>query len=58
MTLLISHIVLCLLLAAVFGFLIGWGLRSTSCQRRIAEIEAAWADRLAAGIPGSTARPG
>jgi predicted flap endonuclease-1-like 5' DNA nuclease len=48
MTLLISQIVLCLLLAAFFGFLIGWGLRSMSCQKKIAAMEAAWADRLAA----------
>ena len=39
MTLLIGHIVVCLLLAAFFGFLIGWGLRSMSCSRKIAELD-------------------
>lgn len=52
MTFLVSHIILCLLLAAFFGFLIGWGLRSTSCQKKIAQLEAAWADRLAAAASG------
>jgi predicted flap endonuclease-1-like 5' DNA nuclease len=52
MTLLVSHIILCLLLAALFGFLIGWGLRSASCQKKITQLEAAWADRLAAAASG------
>jgi predicted flap endonuclease-1-like 5' DNA nuclease len=52
MTFLISQIVLCLLLAAVFGFIIGWALRSMASQKRIAELEAAWADRLAAASAG------
>jgi nucleotidyltransferase/DNA polymerase involved in DNA repair len=45
---LISQILLCLLLAALLGFLIGWLLRALACNRKIAELEAAWASRLAA----------
>ena len=56
---LISQMLLCLLLAALFGFLIGWLLRALTCNRkiaamessyqaRVAEIEASWASRLAA----------
>ena len=29
----------CLLLAALFGFIIGWALRSMACQKKIAELE-------------------
>ena len=52
MTYLITQIVLCLLLAALFGFIIGWALRSMACQKKIAELEAAWADRLAVTSAG------
>jgi len=52
MTFLITQIILCLLLAAALGFVIGWALRSMSCQKKIAELEAAWADRLAAASAG------
>lgn len=52
MTYLMTQIVLCLLLAAVIGFGIGWALRSMTCQKKIAELEAAWADRLAAASGG------
>jgi len=52
MTYLITQIVLCLLLAALFGFFIGWGLHSTACQKKIAELEAQWADRLASATAG------
>ena len=52
MTYLITQMVLCLLLAALFGFIIGWALRSMACQKKIAELEAAWADRLAAASAG------
>jgi nucleotidyltransferase/DNA polymerase involved in DNA repair len=45
---LISQMLLCLLLAALLGFLIGWLLRALSCNRKIAELEASWASRLAA----------
>jgi nucleotidyltransferase/DNA polymerase involved in DNA repair len=41
MTYLITQMVLCLLLAALFGFIIGWALRSMACQKKIAELEAA-----------------
>jgi predicted flap endonuclease-1-like 5' DNA nuclease len=52
MTYLITQIVVCLLLAALFGFIIGWALRALACQKKIAEIEAEWADKLAAaGAP-------
>ena len=52
MTYLITQMVLCLLLAALIGFIIGWALRSMACQKKIAELEAAWADRLAAASAG------
>jgi predicted flap endonuclease-1-like 5' DNA nuclease len=52
MTYLITQIVVCLLLAAVFGFMIGWALRAMACTKKIAELESEWADRLAAaGAP-------
>ena len=53
MTYLITQIVLCLLLAAIFGFIIGWVLRAMACQKKIVEIESAWADRLAAASAGA-----
>ena len=52
MAYLITQIVFCLLLAALVGFLIGWALRSLACQKKIAELDAAWADRLAAASAG------
>ena len=52
MTYLITQMVFCLLLAALIGFIIGWALRSMACQKKIAELEAAWADRLAAAPAG------
>jgi predicted flap endonuclease-1-like 5' DNA nuclease len=52
MTYLITQIVLCLLAAALLGFVIGWALRSMACQKKIAELEAAWADRLAGASTG------
>ena len=52
MTYLVTQIVLCLLLAAFIGFIIGWALRTMACQKNIAELEAAWADRLAAASSG------
>ena len=52
MTYLISQIVLCLLLAALFGFIIGWALRAIACQKKIAELEETWANRLAAASAG------
>jgi predicted flap endonuclease-1-like 5' DNA nuclease len=52
MTYLIAQILLCLLLAALFGFLIGWALRAMACQKKVAELEAEWAAKLAAaGAP-------
>lgn len=52
MTYLMTQIVLCLLLAALFGFVIGWALRAMACQKKIAELETEWADRLAAASSG------
>ena len=52
MTYLITQIILCLLLAALLGFLIGWALRSIACQKKLAALEAEWTERLsAAGAP-------
>jgi predicted flap endonuclease-1-like 5' DNA nuclease len=48
MAYLMTQIVFCLLLAGLLGFIIGWALHSMACQKKIAELEAAWADRLAA----------
>jgi hypothetical protein len=48
MTYLITQIIICLLLAALLGFLIGWALRSLLCRKNIAELEADWSERLAA----------
>jgi hypothetical protein len=48
MTYLITQIIVCLLLAALFGFIIGWALRSLLCGKKIAEIDAIWTERLAA----------
>lgn len=48
MSYLVTQIVVCLLLAALLGFLIGWALRSILCQKKTAELEAAWSERLAA----------
>jgi predicted flap endonuclease-1-like 5' DNA nuclease len=52
MIFLITQIVVCLLLAALFGFIIGWALRSISCQKKITELETVWAGRLAAAGSG------
>jgi len=52
MTYLIVQMLLCLLAAAVLGFIIGWALRAASCQKKITELEAEWADRLAAAATG------
>ena len=48
MTYLVMQIVLCLLLAAGFGFIIGWALSSIACRHKMAELEASGAHRLAA----------
>ena len=56
MSYLITQMLLCLLLAALIGFLIGWALRAFLCQKKIAELEASWQEQLAAaaaaGGPG------
>ena len=52
MTYLMTQIVFCLLLAALFGFIIGWALRAMACQKKITELESQWADRLAAASAG------
>ena len=43
---------LCLLLAALLGFLIGWALRAIMCQRTVADLEERLAAAVAAGGPG------
>ena len=48
MTYLVMQIVLCLLLAAGFGFIIGWAVRSMACRQKIAALETSFAERLAA----------
>jgi hypothetical protein len=40
MTFLIAQIVTCLLLAALFGFTVGWALRSIVCRKKIGELDA------------------
>jgi predicted flap endonuclease-1-like 5' DNA nuclease len=54
MTYLITQMLLCLLLAALFGFLIGWALRAMKCQSEIARLEAEWNRRLAAAETAGT----
>ena len=39
---LIGEIIICMLIAAIFGFLIGWFLRRYICNRKIAELEEIW----------------
>jgi hypothetical protein len=39
---LIGEIILCLLIAAIFGFLIGWFLRGFLCKRTIEKLEESW----------------
>ena len=39
---------LCLLLAALLGFIVGWALRAASCNKKIAELEAEWNEKLVA----------
>ena len=52
MSYLIGQMMICLLLAALLGFLIGWALRALLCHNKISELEAAWEKRLAAaGAP-------
>jgi len=46
---------LCLLLAALIGFLIGWVLRAIVCQKKIAELETAWEAQLAAAAAAAAA---
>jgi predicted flap endonuclease-1-like 5' DNA nuclease len=53
MTYLMTQIVVCLLLAALFGFIIGWAMRAMACQKKIAELEAQWADRLVIASAGA-----
>jgi len=56
MSYLITQMLLCLLLAALIGFLIGWALRALLCQKKIAELEASWQEQLAAAA--ATGGPG
>ncbi|MEN8165232.1 MAG: hypothetical protein ABFS37_13970 [Acidobacteriota bacterium] len=55
MTYLITQMLLCLLLAALFGFLIGWALGALICRKKIGELEASCEDRLAIAV--AAARP-
>jgi predicted flap endonuclease-1-like 5' DNA nuclease len=41
---------LCLILAALLGFIIGWALRALICHNKISELEASWESRLAAAV--------
>ena len=52
MSYLITQMLLCLLLAALLGFLIGWALRAIMCQRKVAELEEQLAATVAAGGSG------
>lgn len=56
MTYLITQMLLCLLLAALFGFLVGWALRAMKCQSEIARLEAEWNRRLAAAESAGTSQ--
>ena len=52
MSYLITQMLLCLLLAALLGFLIGWALRAIMCQRKVAELEEQLAAAVAAAGSG------
>jgi hypothetical protein len=56
MTYLIMQILVCLLLAALFGFLIGWALRGSSCSKQLAELETTWSQKLAAAAAAGAQR--
>jgi predicted flap endonuclease-1-like 5' DNA nuclease len=47
MSYLITQMLLCLLLAALLGYLIGWALRAMACNKKIAALEAEWKSRAA-----------
>jgi uncharacterized membrane protein (Fun14 family) len=40
MSFLIGQMLLCLILAALLGFIIGWALRALICYNKISELEA------------------
>jgi hypothetical protein len=46
MSYLIGQMLLCLILAAFLGFLIGWALRAQICYNKTSELEASWESRL------------
>ena len=50
MSFLIGQMLLCLILAALLGFIIGWALRALICHNKISELEASWESRLAAAV--------
>lgn len=56
MTYLIVQMMLCLLLAALFGFLVGWALRAVRCRGEITRLEGEWSRRLEAAV--EAAAPG
>jgi len=39
---------LCLVIAALIGFLVGWALRAILCKKKLAELEASCEERLVA----------
>lgn len=43
---LVLEIIFCLLLAAIFGFIIGWYLKASGRQREIAQLEKIWKANL------------
>ena len=52
MSFLIGQMLVCLLLASLLGFLIGWALRALVCHNKISELEESWKKQLAAaGAP-------
>ncbi len=43
---LIAQMLLCLLAAALLGFLLGWWLRGARCRKSLDDLEASWRGRL------------
>lgn len=50
MSFLIGQMLLCLVLAAFLGFLIGWAMRALICYSKISELEESWESRVAAAV--------
>ena len=57
MSYLVSQIILCLLVAFLFGLLIGWLFKAASCKRKLRDLESKYEKRLKAKAVTSTTTP-